>query len=323
MFLEGTYGHSQNELAGCALAQDGTGPAFCQSALPMNPIGNRITAGLGGLPMLFPDALALNPRYYAYRRARADAAADVAGRPLLKTPNFTWGGRVANAPPNIPFPGFLNINATDDISISLTKLRGPAHDQGRLLQHAQLQGAAAGQSVRHAQRSATTRPTRSTRSSRSPTRRSGIFSQYQQQSKYIEGTYVYNNTEAFIQDNWKVNEKLTLDYGVRFVHQQPQYDELRQASNFFLDEWSPAQAPALYVAGCANGAVTCTGTNRQARNPVTGQFLGPNSTVAIGTLVPNTGDRPNGLFRPGRGSPRRTTRGRRWRWRRDSAWPTT
>ena len=54
---------------------------------------------------------------------------------------------------------------------------------------------------------------------------------------------------------------------MRFVHQQPQYDELRQTSNFFLDQWSPGDAPALYVAGCANGAVTCSGTTRQARNP--------------------------------------------------------
>ena len=31
-FLEATYGRSQNELAGCALAQANTGPTFCTSA---------------------------------------------------------------------------------------------------------------------------------------------------------------------------------------------------------------------------------------------------------------------------------------------------
>ena len=36
MFIEGTYGRSRNELAGCALAQTGTGPNFCTSAVPMN-----------------------------------------------------------------------------------------------------------------------------------------------------------------------------------------------------------------------------------------------------------------------------------------------
>ena len=36
-------------------------------------------------------------------------------------------------------------------------------------------------------------------------------------------------------------------------------------------------------------------------NPVTGQLLGPNSTLAIGTLVPNTGNLTNGLFQSGQG----------------------
>ncbi len=67
-FVEATYGMSQNELAGCIyggnVAFDGstvgpgsTGPVFCQTGIAQNAISNRNTAGLGGLPMLFPDAL--------------------------------------------------------------------------------------------------------------------------------------------------------------------------------------------------------------------------------------------------------------------------
>ncbi len=72
-----------------------------------------------------------------------------------------------------------------------------------------------------------------------------------------------------MQDNWKVNRNLTLDYGVRLVHQTPQYDARGQASNFFVDKWNRSAAPVLYVAGCANGVYPCTGTNRQAMNPLT------------------------------------------------------
>jgi len=36
-------------------------------------------------------------------------------------------------------------------------------------------------------------------------------------------------------------------------------------------------------------------------NPVTRQLLGPNTTLAIGTLVPDTGNRTNGVFAAGQG----------------------
>jgi len=131
----------------------------------------------------------------------------------------------------------------------------------------------------------------------------GCFSSYAQGSKGVEGKYIYYNIEGYVQDNWKVNRKLTLDYGVRLVHQTPQYDSLGQASNFFTDQWSRSSAPSLYVAGCANGVYPCTGTNRQAMNPLTGQFLGANSTLAIGTLIPNSGNTTNGLVQAGKGIP--------------------
>jgi hypothetical protein len=104
-----------------------------------------------------------------------------------------------------------------------------------------------------------------------------------------------------VQDNWKVNPRLTLDYGVRLVNQRPYYDARRQQSNFLPDQWTAGAAPKLYVAGCANGVYPCSGTNRQAQNPITGQFLGPNSSIAIGTIVPGSGSAVNGLQVAGEG----------------------
>ena len=60
--------------------------------------------------------------------------------------------------------------------------------------------------------------------------------QYLQASKFVEGSMLYNNTEFYIQDNWKVNSRLTLDYGMRFTRQQPQYDQFQQMSNFFPEQ---------------------------------------------------------------------------------------
>ena len=65
MFLEGTYGRSRNELAGCALAQSGTGPTFCRARSDESD-RSKTTPASAVLPFLFPNANVLNPDYYAY-----------------------------------------------------------------------------------------------------------------------------------------------------------------------------------------------------------------------------------------------------------------
>ena len=122
----------------------------------------------------------------------------------------------------------------------------------------------------------------------------GVFSSYGQQSSFIEGSFVYNNLEWYLQDNWKVNRKLTLDYGLRFVHQTPQYDQYKQAANFFPDQWTLANAPRLYLPACA-GASPCSGDDRQARDPRTGALLGPGSSSLIGQVVIGSGSAANGM----------------------------
>ena len=125
-----------------------------------------------------------------------------------------------------------------------------------------------------------------------------------QASKFIEGDYLYNQIEFYVQDNWKVTNRLTLDYGVRFVHQQPQYDEFDQSSNFFPNQFQASAAQVLYTAGCSNGATVCSGNIRNAMNPLTGQIVtvaGSNSQALIGTPVPGVGNPLNGIVQAGHG----------------------
>ena len=178
-------------------------------------------------------------------------------------PGFTWGGRVSSnrIAAEHPLPGFPQRQQDPGRLHQPDESRRPAYPQDRLLQHPHLQGAAA----RRLEGTITfsndgNNPLDSTFGFSNAAL--GIFSSYNQASKYIEGIFIYNNTEGYIQDNWKVNSRLTLDYGVRLVHQQPQYHKLGQASNFLPDDWSLAAAPALYVAMCPNNASSC------ARAPV-------------------------------------------------------
>jgi hypothetical protein len=309
MFLEATYGHSQNELAGCAQAQSGTGPVFCTSALPVSEFSSLAGANLQGLPFLFPDAAVLNPRDYAVQ-ALNDVNPpywDASTLRLTKVPPFSWGNRVAHAPPSIGFPGWLNINSTHDFSASLTKVSGRHTIKGGFyLTHSykaeQTSNSAFG-SISFGQDSNNPFDTGFGFANAAI----GTFQTFTQATTYAETSSIYQNTEWYIQDNWKVRDRWTLDYGLRFVHQAPQYDELGQLSNFLPDHYDRAAAPALYAAGCANGATACSGSNRQAMNPLTGELLGAGSTAAIGTLVPDTGDPLNGLFLPGQaGLPKAT-----------------
>ena len=63
-----------------------------------------------------------------------------------------------------------------------------------------------------------------------------------------------------------MNSRLTLDYGLRFTHQQPQYDANGQASNFFLDKYDRGGRAGAVPPGCPGSVFPCE-TTRQAMNP--------------------------------------------------------
>ncbi len=304
MFLEGTFGHAADDLNGCTLAQNNTGPVFCQNSIPVNPTSNRFNVGLGNFPYIYPDANIVPTDSYAHQVFTELEPPIWDGTRLQLVPSFAngWGSRIANAnqPPNVPFPNYINLVRTYDVAINLTKVWGSHtiktgfyRTQG--LKKQQRQGWAGVISFAND----TSNPLDSQFGFSNAAL--GVFSSYNQLSKYAEGDFRYNNTEFYIQDNWKASSKLSLAYGARFVHQAPQTDAKGQAVNFLPDQWNQGQAPLLYVAGCANGVSPCSGTNRQAMHPVTQQFLGPTSAGAIGTVVPGTGNTLNGLFVQGQG----------------------
>ena len=167
------------------------------------------------------------------------------GTQVLLPPSFAWGNRVA-APRRTTRRRTSASRARTSprawtSPISLTKVWGRhTIKTGFFNQYSNKQqvqgGAAGGPSLNFQQDTVGTNPFDTSFGFANAA--IGCFSSYTQASKGVEGNYIYYNTEAYVQDNWQVNSKLTLDYGVRFVHQPPQYDARGQASNFFLDQWS-------------------------------------------------------------------------------------
>ena len=114
----------------------------------------------------------------------------------------------------------------------------------------------------------------------------GVVASYTESAKRIYARQQFWNTEWYVQDNWRVTKRLTLDLGLRFSHIPPIQELDKQGANFDPSLYNAGKAPALYVpARDAAG-------RRVAKDPVSGNLaLAP----LIGLYVPGTGDPANGM----------------------------
>ncbi len=114
----------------------------------------------------------------------------------------------------------------------------------------------------------------------------GNFDTYQEATNWPIGNYVFWNAEWFLQDNWHITPRLTLDYGIRFYHLPPTYDRDHFVAAMNPGMYDPAQAPVLYRPAMNGG-------KRVAQDPLSGAFA-PQSY--IGLFVPGVGNPADGSF---------------------------
>ncbi|MBI4873402.1 MAG: carboxypeptidase regulatory-like domain-containing protein [Acidobacteria bacterium] len=116
----------------------------------------------------------------------------------------------------------------------------------------------------------------------------GIFSSYTEASNTAFRHYRLGNVEWFLQDNWKINRKLTLDLGARFYWIPPIYDTDNLLSGFAPSRYDPVKAVKLIAPALAGGV-------RVGRGPVDGKTY---NAALIGAIAPGSGDPANGMVTP-------------------------
>jgi hypothetical protein len=112
----------------------------------------------------------------------------------------------------------------------------------------------------------------------------GYFTNYTESQSRPSNEGRKTSTAFFLQDTWKVNRKLTFDYGARFVWYNQWYHSRQQAAGWDPSRFDLAKTPTLYrPIGTPQG--------RRAVDPKTGTIL---PAVFIGAVVPGSGDVFNG-----------------------------
>jgi hypothetical protein len=109
----------------------------------------------------------------------------------------------------------------------------------------------------------------------------GVVDAYTESNGHPAAHGRYSNVEWFGQDTWKVNKRLTLDYGVRFYYIVPTISAGTKIAAFDLADYNAAQQPPL-----VQPYIDPSNGTRVGRDPVTGAVV---PAVKIGTFSQASG----------------------------------
>ena len=144
----------------------------------------------------------------------------------------------------------------------------------------------------------------------------GVVTAYSERDNRIDRDNLHWYSAAYVQDSWRINARMTLDYGLRVEHHGAFYESRGENSGFDPLLWSEGQEPLLYLPACkvpTAGNATCQSANQAAIDPrFPDTFLGRGF---VGTLVPGTGSVTNGMWANGMNShPTRPDSGKKDGW---------
>ena len=128
----------------------------------------------------------------------------------------------------------------------------------------------------------------------------GVFTTYTELTSRVDRDVRHWQNDFYLQDNWRITPRLTIDYGVRVQHSGSDFEVNNMNSGFFTDLWQPGQAGRVYRLACTTGAAgnaACAAGNQRAIDPANpGVFL---PSAYAGNIVPGSGKQTNGIVTGG------------------------